>query len=53
MGRRIMLAVIGAGLGSLVGWFLVNFIGLGSLALIVCAILGAIVPQFVLGKPGS
>ena len=46
-----MVAVIGAGTGALVG-LLVDFLGGGNPALIVCAALGAVVPQFILGQPG-
>jgi hypothetical protein len=45
-----MLAVVGAGIGSLLG-LLISFLGAGNLALIVGAALGAIVPPLVLGKP--
>jgi hypothetical protein len=51
MAKRIMLGVIGAGMGALVG-LLVDFMGAGNPALVICALLGAIVPQFVLGQPG-
>ena len=47
-----MLAVVGAGIGSLVG-LLVSFLGAGNPALIVGAILGAAIPLLVLGKPGK
>ncbi len=46
-----MIAVVGAGLGSLAG-LLVLFLGAGNWALIVGAILGAILPFVVLGSPG-
>jgi hypothetical protein len=52
MTKRVMLAVVGAGIGALAGLF-ADFMGAGSAALIVGAILGAIVPQFVLGSPGK
>lgn len=45
-----MLGIVGAGIGSLAG-LLISFLGAGNIALIVCAVLGAIVPQLVLGKP--
>jgi len=51
MGKRIMIAVVGAGLGSLAG-LLVSFLGAGNAALIVGAVLGATVPLIVLGAPG-
>jgi hypothetical protein len=49
--KRIMLAVIGAGMGSLVG-LLISFLGAGNSAIIVGAVVGGIVPFLVLGKPG-
>ena len=52
MGKRIMLAVVGAGVGSLAG-LLVSFLGVGNPALLVGAIVGAVVPLVVLGKPGK
>ena len=51
MGKRIMIAVVGAGLGSLAG-LLASFLGAGNAALIVGAVLGAILPLVVLGAPG-
>jgi hypothetical protein len=50
MGKRIMVAVIGAGIGSLVG-LAISFLGAGNAGLIGCAVLGAVVPLLVLGKP--
>jgi uncharacterized membrane protein YeaQ/YmgE (transglycosylase-associated protein family) len=50
MGKRIMVAVVGAGIGSLVG-LMVSFLGAGNWALIVGAVLGAVVPLLVLGQP--
>ena len=52
MGKRIMLAVVGAGLGVLVG-LAADFLGAGDKALIIGAAIGAVVPQFVLGPPGK
>ncbi|SPF43985.1 exported hypothetical protein [Candidatus Sulfopaludibacter sp. SbA4] len=52
MGKRIMIAVVGAGIGSLVG-LLVSFLGAGNPALIVGAIAGAVIPLVVLGQPGK
>ena len=52
MGKRIMLSVVGAGIGSLAG-LLVAFLGAGSGALIAGGAIGAILPQFVLGAPGE
>ncbi|MDE3165056.1 MAG: hypothetical protein KGN36_04555 [Acidobacteriota bacterium] len=51
MGKRIMVAIIGAGIGSLAG-LLADFLGAGGAALIAGGALGAILPQFLLGAPG-
>jgi hypothetical protein len=51
MAKRIMVAVVGAGIGSLAG-LLVSFLGAGNPALIVGAIVGAAIPLLVLGSPG-
>jgi len=47
-----MLAIVGAGIGSLAG-LLVSFLGAGNIALIAGAVVGAIVPLLLLGKPGQ
>ena len=49
--KRVMIAVVGAGIGSLAG-LLVSFLGAGNSALIVGAVVGAVVPLIVLGPPG-
>lgn len=49
--KRLMLAVVGAGIGSLAG-LLISFLGAGNLALIAGAIAGAVIPLVVLGPPG-
>jgi len=46
-----MLAIVGAGIGSLAG-LLVSFLGAGNPALIVGAIIGAVIPLIWLGTPG-
>lgn len=46
-----MLAVVGAGIGSLAG-LLVSFLGVGNTALVIGAALGAVIPLVVLGPPG-
>ena len=51
MGKRIMLAVVGAGIGSLLG-LLVSFLGAGNPALIIGGVVGAVIPLLVLGPPG-
>ena len=52
MGKRIMVAVVGAGIGSLAG-LLLSFLGVGNWALIAGAVIGAIIPLLVLGPPGE
>lgn len=49
--KRVMVAVVGAGIGSLAG-LLVSFLGAGNAALFAGALVGAVVPLLVLGKPG-
>ena len=51
MAKRIMIAVVGAGVGVLAG-LLVDYLGAGTAALWVGAAAGALIPQFVLGPPG-
>ena len=51
MGKRIMLVVVGAGMGSLAG-LLAAFLGAGNIALVVGAVVGGILPLLVLGPPG-
>ncbi|HUI56945.1 MAG TPA: hypothetical protein VLY04_18345 [Bryobacteraceae bacterium] len=51
MGKRIMVAVVGAGIGSLVG-LLLSFLGAGNPALWIGAVAGAVIPLVVLGRPG-
>jgi hypothetical protein len=52
MGKRIMLVVVGAGIGSLIG-LLVSFLGVGNWALIAGAVAGALIPPLVLGPPSQ
>jgi hypothetical protein len=52
MGKRVMLSMVGAGIGSLAG-LLISFLGAGNPALIAGAVVGAIVPPLVLGRPGK
>jgi len=49
--KRLMVAVVGAGLGSLAG-LLVAAMGVGNPALIIGAVAGALIPLLVLGPPG-
>jgi len=51
MAKRLMMAVVGAGIGALAG-LLVDYLGAGTPALWAGAAAGALIPQFVLGPPG-
>jgi hypothetical protein len=48
--KRIMLAVVGAGMGALIG-LLLDFMGGGNIALIGGGVAGAIIPLALLGQP--
>ena len=50
VGKRIMLVVVGAGIGSLAG-LLASFLGMGNWALIAGAVAGGLIPPLVLGPP--
>jgi hypothetical protein len=52
MAKRLMVAVVGAGIGSMVG-LLISFLGVGNVALIVGAAAGAVIPLVVLGPPSQ
>jgi hypothetical protein len=49
--KRVMLALVGAGIGALAGLW-ADSMGAGVPALWIGAGIGAIAPQFVLGPPG-
>ncbi|HTS64648.1 MAG TPA: hypothetical protein VMH28_21645 [Candidatus Acidoferrales bacterium] len=51
MAKRLMLSVVGAGVGALAG-LLIDYLGAGVAGLWICAAAGALVPQFLLGPPG-
>jgi len=51
MAKRIMISLVGAGIGSLAG-LLVSFLGVGNLALILGAVAGAVIPLAVMDPPG-
>ena len=53
MGKRIMVAVVGAGIGAFAG-LIVSWWGVhATTALFGGAAIGAVVPLLVLGKPGE
>lgn len=45
-----MVAVVGAGMGALIG-LPIGFLGVGNIALIVGGAAGAAIPLLVLGRP--
>jgi hypothetical protein len=47
-----MLSIVGAGMGALLG-LIFDFLGAGPKALIAGGVIGAIIPQLVLGSPGK
>jgi uncharacterized protein YacL len=51
MAKRIMVSIVGAGMGALIG-LLIDYLGAGNIALIGCAVVGALIPLVVLGQPG-
>ena len=51
--KRLMLAVVGAGIGSLAGLLLSFVLHDWTPALILCAVAGAVLPLLVLGAPGK
>jgi hypothetical protein len=50
MVKRIMVAVVGAGMGALIG-LPIDFLGAGNLALILGGAAGAVIPLIFLGRP--
>ena len=52
MAKRLMLSVVGAGIGALAG-LLIDSLGAGTTALVAGAAFGALIPQLVLGAPGK
>ena len=52
MAKRFLVMVVGAGMGSLAG-LLIAAMGAGNAGLIGGALVGALLPLFVLGPPGS
>jgi hypothetical protein len=52
MAKRIMVSVVGAGIGSLAGLLISFLAGNNPWPLILGAVAGAIIPLLVLGAPG-
>ena len=51
--KRAMVAVVGAGIGSLAGLLVSFLLNNWTPALVIGAVAGAIVPLVVLGPPGK
>ena len=52
MAKRLMLSVVGAGIGTLLG-LIIDLLGAGNAALIAGAVVGALIPPLILGPPGK
>ena len=51
--KRLMVAIVGAGIGSLAGLLVSFLMHDWTPALIIGAVAGAIIPSIVLGAPGK
>lgn len=51
--KRAMVAVVGAGIGSLAGLLVSFLLNNWTPALVIGAVAGAVVPLLVLGPPGK
>jgi hypothetical protein len=49
--RRLLVVIVGAGVGSLAG-LLIAALGAGNIGLIAGGAVGAVLPLFILGPPG-
>ena len=52
MAKRLLVMIVGAGMGSLAG-LLVAALGVGNFGLIAGAVIGAVLPLLILGSPGG
>jgi hypothetical protein len=52
MAKRIMIVVVGIGIGSLAG-LVISALGAGRIGLIIGAIAGGVIPLLILGPPGK
>jgi hypothetical protein len=52
MAKRLMIVIVGVGIGSLAG-LVISALGAGSLGLIIGAVAGGVIPLLILGPPGK
>jgi len=52
MAKRIMIVIVGIGIGSLAG-LVISALGAGNFGLIIGAVAGGVIPLLVLGPPGK
>lgn len=52
MAKRALVMIVGAGVGSLAG-LVAAVLGAGNMGLIGGAVVGAVLPLFILGSPGG
>jgi hypothetical protein len=50
--KRVMVATVGAAMGSLAG-LLAAYLGGGNAAIVIGALVGAVLPLLLLGAPGK
>jgi hypothetical protein len=53
MAKRLMIAIVGAGIGSLAGLLASFILGGRNAPLIIGAVVGAAIPVLFLGSPGK
>ena len=53
MMKRLMVAIVGAGIGSLAGCLISFLLHDWTPALVIGAVAGAVIPLMVLGAPGK
>lgn len=52
MAKRIMIVIVGIGIGSLAG-LVISALGAGNVGLIIGAVAGGVIPLLILGPPGK
>jgi len=52
MAKRLMIVIVGIGIGSLAG-LLISALGAGNVGLIIGAVAGGVIPLLILGPPGK
>ena len=52
MAKRLMIVIVGIGIGSLAG-LVISALGGGNLGLLIGAVAGGVIPLLILGPPGK